>query len=125
MRRIGIALGTVVVALVGVAAFVLLRPPTEISASGSGVMIRCDASVVAEDCGSWGDAVLADGAPSSTFDMADFERLELTRSLFGFGSSCQAAYFIGRYPDDAAWTEDVPCPATLGYGAVRLRTFVL
>jgi hypothetical protein len=42
--------------------------------------------------------------------MADLERLDLTRSWFGFGSSCQAAYFIGRYPDDAAWTEDIACP---------------
>ncbi len=110
MRRIGIALGAVVVVLIGLAAFVLLRPATVVNTPGSDVMIRCDASVVAEDCGTWGDAVLADGAPTTTFDMADLERLDLTRSLFGFGSSCQAAYFIGRYPDDAAWTEDIACP---------------
>ena len=104
------AVGVGVIVLIGIAAFVLLRPPTEVSASGSDVMIRCDASVVAEDCGSWGDAVLADGAPTTTFDMADLERLDLSRSMLGLGSTCQAVYFIGRYPDDAAWTEDIACP---------------
>jgi hypothetical protein len=110
MRRIGIALGAFVIVLAGVAAFVLLRPATEVRASGSEAMIRCDASVMAEDCGTWGDAILADGAPTTTFDVADLERLDLARSLFGFGSSCEAAYFIGRYPDDAVWTEEIACP---------------
>ena len=111
MRKVGVALGAIVVVLAGLIVFALMRTPTEVSSSiRPGVTVLCDGSTSMEACGSWGDAILADGAPSFTFDMEDLARLELSRSLFGFGSTCEAAYFTGRNPDDAVWTDVTNCP---------------
>jgi len=65
---------------------------------------------VSEGCFAWGNEVLAQGAPSNTFEMEDVVRIRLDRPLLGFGSTCLAEYFVRRYPDDVAWTEDVACP---------------
>ena len=111
MWKVALALVAVVVVLAGVVGFGLLRTPTEVSSSlDPDVTVHCDGSIAEDACASWGDAVLADGAPSFTFDMEDLVRLELTRSMFGFGSTCEAAHFTGRYPTDAVWTEDIGCP---------------
>jgi hypothetical protein len=64
---------------------------------------------VAERCREWGEAVLAAGAPSTTFELEDVVRIRLDRPTFGLAGRCTAEYFIGRYPNDVAWTEDVDC----------------
>ena len=75
------------------------------------VVIRCPAATSAEGCVAWGDRVLAAGAPSTTFDMEDLVRVELRRGTLGIGESCEAAYVIGRYPDEPVWDETVDCLA--------------
>lgn len=65
---------------------------------------------VSEACGAWGEEVLARDAPSNTFEIDDVVRIRLDRTMLGFGPTCVAEYFLSRYPDDAAWTEEVPCP---------------
>ncbi len=112
MRKVALALIAVVVVLAGVVGFGLLRTPTEVSSSvDPDVTVHCDGSIAEDACVSWGDAVLADGAPSFTFDMENLVRLELKRPVLGFGSTCEAAYFTGRNPNDAVWTEEVLCGA--------------
>lgn len=98
----------IVVALVALA-FVLLSPsPVEsTSAVDSDVTIRCHGSVSEGACARWGDAILAEGAPSATFEMQDLVRLEIARPMFG--STCEVEYFLQRYPDDAVWNDEIPC----------------
>ena len=54
----------------------------------------------------WGDAILAEGSPTTTFEAQDVVRLRLDRELLGFGDTCRAEWFLGRYPDDVAWNEE-------------------
>ena len=113
MRKI-VAL-IVAVALILAIAFLLLGRPTQVAVASSDpdVTIECDGttSVSAEACRQWGDETLALGAPSTTFELEDVERLRFTRPLLGFGAPCQVAYFLQRYPDDPAWESDTPCPS--------------
>ena len=113
MRKTGIlAAAVVLVALVGIGAWLLLRPPMRVTSTVDGdVTIVCVASSGAEaaECGAWGDETLAAGPPSTTFELDDLVRLELSRSALGFGGECEAAYFLGRYPDRPVWTEQVAC----------------
>ncbi len=76
------------------------------------VRIECTSAAGADDgaCLAWGDAILAEGSPSSTFEAEDVVRLRLDRGLLGFGDGCEAEWFLSRYPDEAVWTEDVACP---------------
>ena len=76
------------------------------------VAIACAASTGTDEgaCGAWADEILAAGPPSTTFELKDLARLELSRTLLGFGAECEAAYFLGRYLDSPVWTEPVPCP---------------
>lgn len=113
MRRVGLV-GAVVVllALAAGAAYLVLRPGVSVaSAVDADVTIVCAGSTGADadTCAAWGDAILAAEPPSTTFEMQDLARLEVTRSLLGFGDACEAAYFLGRYPDSAVWTEPVDC----------------
>ena len=112
MWKKGILVAAVVLAvLVGVGAW-LLRPPVRTtSAVDADVAIVCAASTAAEAaaCGAWGDELLAAGPPSTTFEMDDLVRLELSRSTFGLGGECEAVYYLGRYPDRPVWTEQVAC----------------
>lgn len=62
-----------------------------------------------EACRTWGDRILAAGAPSHTFNTGDLARLELSRPLLGLAGACEAEWFLGRYPDDPAWAEEVAC----------------
>lgn len=111
MRKVGVALGAVAVVLAALVVFALLRTTTEVSSSvDPDVTVRCDGSIAEDACAAWGDAILADGAPSFTFDMENLVRLELSRSMFGVGATCEAAYFIGRNPNEAVWTEEFACP---------------
>ena len=63
-----------------------------------------------DDCGAWGAEVLAEGAPSNTFDFDDVERIRLDRPTFGLADECTVEYFVSRYPDEAAWSEEIDCP---------------
>jgi hypothetical protein len=99
--------------LVGSTVYLAVRPGQEVaSASHPEVTISCDGStgVDADQCQRWGDEVLALGAPSTTFEFEDVNRLHFAKPLFGFGSPCQVAYYLERYADDPAWGDDVACP---------------
>ena len=112
-KRIGILLA-VVLAVLAVWFLVVNRPTVDASSDvDPDVTIECDGSTSAseESCLAWGDDVLALGAPSTTFEMQDLVRLRFSKPLLGFGSPCQVEYFLQRYPDDAAWDDDIPCPA--------------
>ncbi|MDQ4036377.1 MAG: hypothetical protein M3153_10660 [Chloroflexota bacterium] len=75
-----------------------------------GVRIECAGSTgVKDDCRAWGDEILAEGPPSTTFEMDDLVRLRLERPMLGFASTCVAEYFVSRYPDDATWDDEVAC----------------
>jgi hypothetical protein len=108
--RIGLLLLGLVV--IGAAAWLVLRPGVErTSTIDTDVTVACAGStgLDADACVAWGDGLLAEGAPSTTFELEDVSRLELTRSGFGYGS-CEARWFLQRYPDEASWTEPVACP---------------
>jgi hypothetical protein len=114
MRKIGALLVVIAVVLVAGAWFILGRSGVEAtSAVDPDVTITCDAwtSVTQEACGSWGDAILSEGAPSHTFEMDDLAHLAISRPSFGFASSCRVEYFLERYADDPAWTDEVACRA--------------
>jgi hypothetical protein len=110
MVRIGlIVLVAVVVAL---AAVLFLRPDAAATSSvDPDVSVECTAATGVGDasCLAWGDGILAEGSPSTTFEAEDVVRLRLDRELLGFGGSCTAEWFLGRYPDEVVWTEAVTC----------------
>ena len=64
---------------------------------------------VSTRCGEWGEAIVAAGAPSTTFELEDVVRVRLDRPTFGFADLCTVEYFLSRYPDEVAWTENVAC----------------
>jgi hypothetical protein len=110
VRRIGLVVGLVVVALVAALATLLLRPPAVArSTVDPDVAIECSAAsgLDVEACAAWGDALLERGAPSRTFELRDVVRIRLDRGLIG--DECSVDWFLGRYPDDPAWTDDVAC----------------
>jgi hypothetical protein len=113
-RRAGTILGgtVVLVAVIALAVLVLRPPVIAMSEADSDVTISCSASVGldAARCRDVSDQLLRGGPPSFTFEMDDLARLELDRSLFGFGADCTAAYFIERYPGEAVFTAEVECP---------------
>ncbi len=115
MRTTGIVVAALILALVvGVGGWLLLRPTIRVASSAdTDVMIVCAASTGtdADACGAWGDEVMAAGPPSTTFELNDLVRLELSRSSLGFGNECEAAYYLGRYPDRPVWTEQIACRA--------------
>ena len=105
--------GVVVVAVIGIGAWLAFgRPSVEASSSTDpDVTVECSAAtgVSAAECGTWGDEILALPAPSTTFEMDDLARLRIDRPLLGFGAPCQVQYFLERYPDDSTWDSGVPC----------------
>ena len=108
--RIGLIV--VLVALVSAFGFLVLRPAVIATSSfDPDVTIECTVPTGARDaaCASWGDAILGRGSPSTTFEAQDIVRLRLDRELLGFGDSCRAEWFLGRYPEDVAWSESVAC----------------
>jgi hypothetical protein len=115
VRKIGIvAAALILVLVVSVGAWLLLRPTVWVASSADAdVSIVCAASTGtdADACAAWGDEVLAAGPPSTTFELDDLVRLELSRSALGFGGECEAAYYLGRYPDRPVWTEQIACRA--------------
>ena len=100
--------------LVGVGAVVLLllRPASSATSTvDADVIVECSgaAGVDAGSCRVWGDAILAEGSPTTTFEARDVVRLRIDRALLGLGDTCRAEWFLGRYPDDVAWSESVAC----------------
>ena len=74
-------------------------------------MLECSGwTGVTDECAAWGARVLAAGAPTTTFEFQDVVRVRLDRPMLGFASTCVAEYFLGRYPEDVAWTSEVDCP---------------
>jgi hypothetical protein len=68
--------------------------------------IECDGTTgVTDGCADWGMDVLAQGAPSHTFELEDVVRIRFVRE----GEACVAEYYLGRYPDDVAWSEETDC----------------
>jgi hypothetical protein len=112
VRRIALWMGALLV-LVGIGAVVLLLRPASSATStvDADVTVECSGGAAVDDatCRAWGDAILAEGAPTTTFEARDVVRLRLDRALFGFGGTCRAEWFLGRYPDDVAWSESVAC----------------
>jgi hypothetical protein len=91
--------------------YFVFRPSVEVaSATDAQVTIECapSASLPEAECRAWGDEILAAGAPSNTFEMDDVVRVRMERAPFN--GSCRAEYFLGRYPDEVVWTEEVACP---------------
>jgi hypothetical protein len=111
MKRL--ALLVALLMLVGITGFFGLRAATSVTAHDIGpgqVRVECSGwTGVGAGCGAWGAEILADGAPSNTFEMQDVVRLRLDRPAFGFAATCEADYFLSRYPNEVVWTEDVPC----------------
>lgn len=104
----------VVALLIGAAVYLfVLRSPVEAPSTAlAGVTIECDpwSGVSAGGCGSWGDAILAGGPPSRTFNIEDLERLRLSGAPLSVGS-CRAEWFLGRDPLRPAWSEELECAA--------------
>lgn len=109
--RAPLAIG-MVLALVAtlVAAVLILRPSTTVTTSG-GLAIECAGIGDESACAAWAEAVLADGPGIHTFDPEDLEGVRLGRSVLGLVGECQAEYFLGRFGDEVAAREPVPCPA--------------
>jgi hypothetical protein len=104
----------VVALLIGAGVYLfLLRSPVEApSITLSGVTIECDpwTGVSPDGCGSWGDAILAGGPPSRTFNIEDLERLRLSGAPLSLGG-CRAEWFLGRDPVQPVWSDDLECVA--------------
>ena len=108
-----VTLVTVVMALIVVAmgAYVVSRSGTTVVEGAAGETIECTGwTGVTEECTAWGAEVLADGPPSNTFELEDIVRIRLDRPTFGLANGCTVEYFLSRYPDDVAWTEETDCP---------------
>jgi hypothetical protein len=112
VTRIGLWIGVLLVAAAIVAAVLLLRPVSAaVSNVDADVTVECTGATGVDGtaCRAWGDAILAEGAPTTTFEAEDVVRLRLDRALLGFGDICRAEWFLGRYPEDVAWSEEVAC----------------
>lgn len=110
-----VVLMAVVVALAGGSlAYLATRPASEARLDDpAGAVVECAAAtgMDAGECRAWGVETVASGAPSNTFELSDLGRLRLDRGLFGLASTCRVEWFTTRYADEAAWTDEVPCPA--------------
>ena len=97
-----------------IAAFAIQRGSgvTVVAAESAGEpIVECSGwTGVTDGCAEWADRILAAGAPTTTFEFEDVVRVRLDRPMLGIASTCVAEYFLGRYPDDVAWTEEVDCP---------------
>ncbi len=108
------AWGWVALAVVALAAllllwFVLLRGGAR--ATVDGVSVECAAATGqdAEACQAWGLEILAAGPEARVFELTDVDRIAFDRELFGLGDACSVTWFIGRYPDRPALTDEVAC----------------
>lgn len=111
LRLLVLLAGIGIVTVLG--GIILLRAATSTVAEHVGeqrISAECTGwTAVSTGCRDWATEILAPGAPSNTFEMEDVVRLRLDRPMLGFAGMCTAQYFLSRYPDEVAWTEDVPC----------------
>lgn len=110
MARIGLVVLVVLLVAGGAVWFVFLRPGVSVAASvDPDVTIECGASLDLDEdgCRGLGDTVLAGGPPTTTFELEDVARIRIDGGFLG--GDCRVEYFLGRYPDDVAWTEDGTC----------------
>jgi len=93
-----------------VVALVLARGSAATIVTNDGLTVECSGwTGVTDGCAIWGEEVRAAGAPSSTFEMDDVVRLRFDRAMFGFANDCTVEYYLGRYPDDVAWSDEIAC----------------
>jgi len=110
MVRIGLVVLAALPAVL--VAALLLRPGSSATSTvDADVIVECTGAAGVDEpgCRAWGDAILAEGSPTTTFEAEDVVRLRLDRELLGLAGTCRAEWFLGRYPDDVAWTEEVAC----------------
>ena len=111
LRLLVLLAGIGIVAVLG--GIILLRAATSTVAEHVGeqqISVECTGwTGVSTGCRDWATEILAQGAPSNTFEMDDVSSMRLDRPMLGFAATCVAEYFVSRYPDEVAWTEDVPC----------------
>jgi hypothetical protein len=103
------AIAIVLFAVLAAAWFALLRPGA--SATVEGVTVECAAAtgLGTDECAAWGTEVLAAGPGANVFELEDVDRIAFDRALFGLGDECSLTWFLGRYPDRPALTEEVTC----------------
>ena len=110
--RLGLLVGLALLGVLG--GILVLRAATSAVAEHVGeqqITAECTGwTGVADGCSDWATRVLAQGAPSTTFEMEDVVRVRLDRPMLGFAATCVAEFFLSRYPDEVAWTEEVDCP---------------
>jgi len=108
--RAPLAIG-LVLALVAtlVAAVLILRSSATVTTRG-GLAVECAGIGDEAACAAWAETVLANGPGIHTFDPEDLEGVRLGRSVLGLVGECQAEYFLGRFGDEVAAREPVPCP---------------
>ena len=111
MMRIGLGIGALIVVVAIVGGVLLRAVNSATSTVDPDVTVECSGATGVDEtaCRDWADAILAEGAPTTTFEAQDVIRLRLDRELLGFGETCRAEWFLGRYPDDVAWSESVAC----------------
>ena len=112
-RRTGtvIAIGVALVAALA-GACVAARPGVSVASTvDEAVRIECTGAtgIGADACGEWGDAILTEDRAPRTFEREDLRRLRIDRSLLGLGPECRVDWFLSRYPDDPAWSDEVAC----------------
>ena len=80
------------------------------ASSDSSIMIQCDGSTRSEpeECGPWGDAILAAGSPGDNVDMSQITRLEIGRALWGYIDHCTVQYYVEGI-GDSVYEADVGC----------------
>jgi hypothetical protein len=114
MRARPVLLGVVVVAALAGLALVLVRGSSATIVSHvteSGPVVECSGwTGVSDGCREWGARIVEAGPPTTTFEFEDVVRIRLDRPALGFAERCVAEYFLGRYPVDVAWTDEVDCP---------------
>ena len=111
-RMVRIGLVVLVILAAALVAVLLLRPAASATSSvDADVRVECSGATGTDEagCRDWGNAILGEGSPTTTFEAQDIVRLRLDRELLGFGASCSAEWYLGRYPNDVAWSETVPC----------------
>src|SRR5688500_10489579 len=97
---IGLAAIAVVVAASGCQ---LPGRETTIVQDAADATIECDGTTgVVEGCADWGIDVLAQGAPSHTFELEDVVRIRFVRQ----GEGCVVEYYLSRYPNEVEWSEE-------------------
>lgn len=112
MTRTFAVIGSLLVLAIIVGVLTRVWEPSVVATStiDPDVRIECTGGIGQRECGAWGDSIIVDGSPTTTFEAEDLVRIRLGRDLLGLGSTCHAEWFLGRYPEDVAWSRVVDCP---------------